>query len=789
MWKSSCPRRSHRFTVSSPRAWAGVLVLFLGASWGSFAQEIVLLKVVLNTVDKGEYYLQITENGDVLFPADTLRQLGIRDTGRQAANKEAAVSLRSLSPDIVFTVEEGSATIFLTVSPVLLPVQTLDFAVRSRPDVLYPDDSSLFLNYSLDFTSPETVLNLPLELGARIGPVLFLSGARATTGGSTSFVRNLTSVIVDDRSAQVRVALGDFVAGSGGLGLGSGGIFGGVSVTKNFSLDPFYVKEPDIVVRDLLPTPSIVKMYLNDMRSGSEMKSSPGVLELTHLPLLPGANTVALVVTDADGHVTRVVVPYYRSTQLLAPGVDEYSYSAGFTRVDLGAASFSYGQPAFLAFHRVGIFNWLTGGLRAELAENLVNAGSTAAFTLGLLGEINSSIALSYTHGVPGYAAEADYSYLSKWFGVSVSAKYLSSGYSTLSLSSDAEKPQWEGSVSLAFNTALTGSFSAGLSYARMWDGSDRETLGISYARPLGENLQLTAVLSGIMQQGTLQYQGSVGVRILIGEALGGVSYRTDNASSGIAADIQKNVPRGTGLGYSANVQEARDKTGQSMFDGSASLAYNGPYGAYSGSAAYRHDQSQVDIELIAKGSLVLIDNSLRLTQPVTDSFALVKVEGVPGVRVKYSNQYVGVTDRTGRAIVPGLASYNENEVSIEPADIPMSFKSNVTRVFVSPPYRGGGVVSFKVTRFQALTGKLYIVKDGARTPAAFAGLEVTVGPEVISSIVGIDGSFYLENIPAGTYRARLLLENNEVAFDLVVPEGKEAIVDLGEIDTEAVQR
>jgi len=177
MWKSSCPRQSHRLSISSPRPWAGVLVLLLGAAWGSFAQEQVLLKVVLNTVDKGEYFLQMMENGDVLFPADILHQLGIRDTGRQAANKEGAVSLRSLSPDIAFTVEEGSATIFLTVSPALLPVQTLDFAVKSRPDVLYPDESSLFLNYSLDFTSPEPVLDVPLELGhgteagiVRLGP-------------------------------------------------------------------------------------------------------------------------------------------------------------------------------------------------------------------------------------------------------------------------------------------------------------------------------------------------------------------------------------------------------------------------------------------------------------------------------------------------------------------------------------------------------------------------------------------------------------------------------------------
>ena len=758
-----------------------IIIVFLLAGCGAFAQEKILLRVVLNGVDKGEHFLQMTSDGDVLFPAEDLRQLGIHESGKGTTSDRGSLSLKSLSPDVAFTVEEGTATIFLTVNPALLPTQAVDYAVKSRADVLYPNDSSLFLNYSMDFIGGEALLDLPLELGARTGQVLFLSGARVMAGSNGNVVRNMTSVIIDDRSTEVRSILGDFVAGSGGLGIGSGGIFGGVSVSKNFTLDPFYVKTPDIVIRDLLPTSSTVQMYLNDMRSGSEMQLSPGVLELAHLPLLPGANTVALVVTDANGHVTRVEIPYYRTTQLLAPGVDEYSYSAGFARLDLGAESFSYGQPAFLGFHRAGITDWLTGGLRAEAGGSLVNCGPTAAIALGPLGEINNAFAMSTSNGILGYAAETDYSYLSKRFGASFSIKYLSDSYGTLATA--AEKPQWEGSVSLGFYGSRTGSLSAGASYVLMQDGSDKETLAVSFSRQLGQDLQLTAILSGVDQMGTFQYEGSIGIRMLIGDALGGFSYQADTVSKGASVDIQKNVPRGTGLGYSGSFQEAQDGQGALLIDGNASLTYSGLHGIYLASAWYRHGQNAMDGELDAKGSLLLIDNTLQASQPITDSFALVRVDGIPGVRVKYSNQYVGVTDATGRAVVPGLASYNENEVSIETADLPMSFKTDTTRTYVSPSYRGGAVVRFTVTRFQALTGKLFLVKDGVRTPAAFAGLEVTIGADVNSSIVGIDGTFYLENVPPGKYHARLLLEGGEVPFDLVVPQGTQTVVDLGDID------
>ena len=83
-WRSSCPRRSNRsvsaprgtFLLFLPRRWAGMLVLLFAASWGCVAQERILLKVVVNTVDKGEYFLQKTDDGDVLFPAGTLRRSG-----------------------------------------------------------------------------------------------------------------------------------------------------------------------------------------------------------------------------------------------------------------------------------------------------------------------------------------------------------------------------------------------------------------------------------------------------------------------------------------------------------------------------------------------------------------------------------------------------------------------------------------------------------------------------------------------------------------------------------------
>lgn len=105
------------------------------------------------------------------------------------------------------------------------------------------------------------------------------------------------------------------------------------------------------------------------------------------------------------------------------------------------------------------------------------------------------------------------------------------------------------------------------------------------------------------------------------------------------------------------------------------------------------------------------------------------------------------------------------------------------TQAWISPPSRGGGVVEFKTVKFKALSGRLFFIEKGQRTAADFAGLDVEVQGGTVSSVVGLGGAFYLENIPVGTYPARLYTQDKESRFQLVVPESSDTVVDIGEID------
>ena len=58
----------------------------------------------------------------------------------------------------------------------------------------------------------------------------------------------------------------------------------------------------------------------------------------------------------------------------------------------------------------------------------------------------------------------------------------------------------------------------------------------------------------------------------------------------------------------------------------------------------------------------------MRLSQPITDSFAIVHVVGGEQVKVLLDNQGVGTTDRNGFLVVANLPSYSAQRLAASSA-------------------------------------------------------------------------------------------------------------------------
>jgi outer membrane usher protein len=279
-------------------------------------------------------------------------------------------------------------------------------------------------------------------------------------------------------------------------------------------------------------------------------------------------------------------------------------------------------------------------------------------------------------------------------------------------------------------------------------------------------------------------YDVFVGLNIILGKNRSGtINYNMQEDMSTLSASIHKSPPIGIGYGYRARVETTEYEKADRETSGNASVQYKGAYGIYSGEYRRTEDQDSYDLNL--SGSLAYIDKAFYPSRPIYDSFALVKVADVEGVRVKYQNQEVGSTNNQGEVIVPGLISYYNNKISIESVDLPLEYNIYEEAKYVSTPYRSGGIVEFDVSKLQTFEGTLFFIDNGKKHTADYAGLQLKVDDKIIETIVGTNGAYYLENIPPGTFPAKLFLDDKECHFNMVIPESDETIVEMGEITCE----
>ena len=163
-------------------------------------------------------------------------------------------------------------------------------------------------------------------------------------------------------------------------------------------------------------------------------------------------------------------------------------------------------------------------------------------------------------------------------------------------------------------------------------------------------------------------------------------------------------------------------------------------------------------------------------------SFALIRVPGVAGVRGFSSNQEVGRTGRSGDLLVTDLLSYHGNRVSISDQDVPMDHAIDATEKIVAPPHRGGALVSFPVRKVRSVTG-IIAVRVGPAVIVPASG-ELTLERDGVRSVspLGNGGEFYFEHLPAGRYPATVTYQGGTCRLVVSVPRSPGSFLDLGRL-------
>ena len=729
----------------------------------------------VNERPRGDVIVRL-RGADVLVPLAELEAAGVHGfTGRgELIDGRPYVSLLSLAPHVGFTLDEAEVALKLQVAPDRLGSTRIDLASGAPPGMVVSRDSSAFVNYSLT-TSDFRGISGVAEGGWNVrGNLLYGSVSRRDDG---ALVRGLTNFTVDEPSRLRRWTLGDRFAETGLLG--GGAFLGGVGVSRSFDLDPYFFRFPSFGLSGAVSTPSTVDVYVN----GTLVRRQdlpPGQFELDNVPVSAGSGSTRLVVRDAFGTEREIASPYYFSTGVLAQGLSDFSYNVGFVRENLATESFDYEKVAFLGRHRVGITNGLTLGARLEASRGLVSGGPTLTARLPF-GEIDLAAATSRDGELSGRAGSLGFTHLGRLVSFGGSVRAVSGHYAHTSLRAAEDRSRRE--VQGYLGTQLT----ARVSLSAQYRSSDRRDDGRRREASLSASARLGRGAHGYVSASRLRAESgkwttgfSVGFSYSFDPMLSAsVGYSRVGGEDVALAEVQRPLTRGTGGGY---LVQLRDGDGERS--GLARLQYQGAFGRYEFS--YDRLAGSDRTTLTATGGLVAIGGSLHATRPVQQSFALIRVPGVPGIRGFSSNQETGRTNRSGDILVPDLLSYYGNRLSIADEDVPIEYAIDATERIVAPPNRGGAVVTFPVRKIRSVTGVLVVRKTAEVIVPASGELVVEVDGGEIASPIGTGGEFYFESLPPGRHRARVKYSGGTCSFAIDVPASSEIFLDLGRLACDA---
>jgi outer membrane usher protein len=144
------------------------------------------------------------------------------------------------------------------------------------------------------------------------------------------------------------------------------------------------------------------------------------------------------------------------------------------------------------------------------------------------------------------------------------------------------------------------------------------------------------------------------------------------------------------------------------------------------------------------EGAVATMGSGVFFANRIDDAFAVVET-GTPGVEIYHENRPAGVTDSSGRALIPGLRSFQRNKIAIDTTKLPVDADISTTEGYVTPADRSGVRLNFAVRTDVKPAIVVFKGADGNPLPAGARG-QIEDGE---SFTVGYDGRAYIKNLGA----------------------------------------
>ncbi len=559
--------------------------------------------------------------------------------------------------------------------------------------------------------------------------------------------------------------LGDFISNSPD--------WGSSVRLAGFQWSSAYSQRGDIVTSALpqfsgsAALPSTLDLYVNQQKIYSGLVPS-GPFDIKQLPFISG-NEVTLVTTDATGKQSITKKPYYFSSKILAKGINEFSVDVGIPRYNYGLYSNDYDDATFASGAiRYGYSNSLTlsGGAEAS-TDGLSNLGTGFAKNVLGIGVMNADIAASQYKDENGYSALLGLEgRISKNISFNTSYRKVFDNYFDLARVSqvrylkdnqiNAETQNYLNYSALAdeiFRAGINYNFYAGygvyLGYNQIkYSDNSYKLLSTNLSGNLDKNWGFYASAYKDYENHkdygvyfALRYTPSSKVNAITSVSSDSGSLRYRQEIFGLSE------PQIGSFGWGGYVERDQDAN-----ENNASV-----YASYRARAAYltgRYNRfgDNDQVALSATGSLVAAAGRIFAANEIGDGYAVVTNAG-PQSQIINGGVNLGVTDNSGRFLIPSLMPYQVNHIYLDPSYLPLNWSVKSTDQKTVVGYRQGGLIDFGA--HQVISGLVKLV-DANNSPL-LPGYTVRINGQQ-DGVVGYDGEVFIQN----------LLKQNKLEVDLL---------------------
>lgn len=487
---------------------------------------------------------------------------------------------------------------------------------------------------------------------------------------------------------------------------------------------------------------------------------APGAFEIKDLSPTAQSGDLTVVVKESDGSERRFIQPWSAVPFMLRQGRMKYSVSAGRYHYP---GSTNLHSPTFLQstiFYGLPMNVTAFGGMLAAQNYHSVAFGMGKGF--GDFGALS----------VDGNWAKADRPVGQQSAGQSVrvqyqknfastntnfsmaSYRYSSGGFYSFSeanaLGSPAEyvnNKRSRSEVAISQGVGDNGSVSISAYTQRYWrSGAEDRTLHIGYYGMIksvswGAGYFYTDSTGSKKADRAISFNISVPLSALLPDS--SVSYS-------INSDNDHHVSQQVGLSGSAlennnlyySLQQGHGSRGQNL-NSNASVDYRGSRGSLN--VGISQDKHSTQFSYGVAGGVVAHAHGITLSQPLGDTFGIVRVPGGEGVAIQSGSNVR--TDGRGYAVVPSLSPWHKNDIALDTESLPDNVDVELAGQTVIP---GSGAVVMADYATHIGNRVLFTLVYHGATPPFGASAEVVL-PESGKSggIVAEQGLLYLSGVPS----------------------------------------